>query len=166
MTTREGNLEAPTRHPLEWRSADFHDEPKLYAELERVFDICHGWRPAVTPCPPCLAAPQGGEVPEGRDAVPRQAAFLDRRDRQAGRDSGGRADGQRSKPERRRTGGEGAGDWRAPGPASAAIQPLQVPARGGRERSARGPRRGTYCRQGRRRCDLLCELQRARYRAP
>ena len=50
MTTREGNLEAPTRHPLEWRSADFHDERKLFAELERVFDICHGCRRCVSLC--------------------------------------------------------------------------------------------------------------------
>jgi Fe-S oxidoreductase len=50
MTTREGNLEAPTRHPLEWRSADFHDEDKLFAELERVFDICHGCRRCVNLC--------------------------------------------------------------------------------------------------------------------
>lgn len=50
MTTREGNLEAPTRHPLEWRSADFHDESKLFAELERVFDICHGCRRCVSLC--------------------------------------------------------------------------------------------------------------------
>ena len=26
MTLREGNLEAPTRHPIDWRSADFRDE--------------------------------------------------------------------------------------------------------------------------------------------
>ena len=50
MTTREGNLEAPTRHPLQWRSADFHDESKLFAELERVFDICHGCRRCVSLC--------------------------------------------------------------------------------------------------------------------
>lgn len=50
MTTREGNLEAPTRHSLEWRSGDFYDEPKLYAELERVFDICHGCRRCVSLC--------------------------------------------------------------------------------------------------------------------
>jgi len=50
MPTREGNLEAPTRHPLEWRSADFHDEPELYAELERIFDICHGCRRCVSLC--------------------------------------------------------------------------------------------------------------------
>ena len=50
MTTREGNLEAPTRHPLEWRTADFHDESRLFAELERVFDICHGCRRCVSLC--------------------------------------------------------------------------------------------------------------------
>ena len=50
MTTREGNLDAPTRHPIQWRSADFHDEAKLYAELERVFDICHGCRRCVSLC--------------------------------------------------------------------------------------------------------------------
>ena len=30
---REGNLEAPTRHPLDWKHPDFHDEGKLMAEL-------------------------------------------------------------------------------------------------------------------------------------
>jgi Fe-S oxidoreductase len=48
--TREGNLEAPTRHPLDWQSADFYDEEKLYAELERVYDICHGCRRCVSLC--------------------------------------------------------------------------------------------------------------------
>ncbi|MBI5720610.1 MAG: Fe-S oxidoreductase [Burkholderiales bacterium] len=47
---REGNLEAPTRHPLDWQSADFRDEGKLFAELERVFDICHGCRRCVSLC--------------------------------------------------------------------------------------------------------------------
>ena len=41
---KEGSLEAPTRHPLDWQAADFWDEDKLNAELERVFDICHGCR--------------------------------------------------------------------------------------------------------------------------
>ena len=50
MTTREGNLEAPTRHPLQWRSADFYDESRLFGELERVFDICHGCRRCVSLC--------------------------------------------------------------------------------------------------------------------
>jgi Fe-S oxidoreductase len=50
MTTREGSLEAPTRHPLDWKSADFYDENKLNKELERVFDICHGCRRCVNLC--------------------------------------------------------------------------------------------------------------------
>lgn len=48
--SREGNLEAPTRHPLGWQSADFWDSDKLNAELERVFDICHGCRKCVSLC--------------------------------------------------------------------------------------------------------------------
>ena len=50
MTTREGNLEAPTRHALAWRSPEFYDEAKLTAELERIFDICHGCRRCVNLC--------------------------------------------------------------------------------------------------------------------
>ncbi|MGB8634605.1 MAG: heterodisulfide reductase-related iron-sulfur binding cluster [Rhodanobacteraceae bacterium] len=49
-STREGNLEAPTRHPLAWTDADFHDQASLDAELERVFDICHGCRRCVSLC--------------------------------------------------------------------------------------------------------------------
>jgi Fe-S oxidoreductase len=48
--TREGSLEAPTRHPVAWKSADFHDEGKLFDELHRVFDICHGCRRCVNLC--------------------------------------------------------------------------------------------------------------------
>ncbi len=47
---REGSLEAPTRHPLEWTSDEFYDESSLFAELERVFDICHGCRRCVSLC--------------------------------------------------------------------------------------------------------------------
>ena len=47
---REGSLEAPTRHPIDWKSKDFHDETKLFDELERVFDICHGCRRCVSLC--------------------------------------------------------------------------------------------------------------------
>ena len=50
MTVREGSLEAPTRHPIDWRSPDFYDEYKLNAELHRVFDICHGCRRCVSLC--------------------------------------------------------------------------------------------------------------------
>ena len=37
--SREGNLEAPTRHPLNWRDPSFYDPHALEKELERVFDI-------------------------------------------------------------------------------------------------------------------------------
>jgi Fe-S oxidoreductase len=47
---REGSLEAPTRHPIDWKSKDFFDETKLFDELERVFDICHGCRRCVSLC--------------------------------------------------------------------------------------------------------------------
>ncbi|GAO35510.1 Fe-S oxidoreductase [Sulfuricella sp. T08] len=47
---REGNLEAPTRHPLDWRNPDFYAEESLFKELERVFDICHGCRRCVSLC--------------------------------------------------------------------------------------------------------------------
>jgi len=47
---REGSLEAPTRHALDWTNPDFYNEEKLYAELERVFDICHGCRRCVSLC--------------------------------------------------------------------------------------------------------------------
>ena len=50
MTFREGSLEAPTRHAVAWRSEEFYDEAKLTAELERVFDICHGCRRCVNLC--------------------------------------------------------------------------------------------------------------------
>ena len=50
MATREGNLEAPTRHPIAWRSPDFYDQNNLDDELARVFDICHGCRRCVSLC--------------------------------------------------------------------------------------------------------------------
>ncbi len=48
--SREGSLEAPTRHPLDWKSVSFYDEEALNKELERVFDICHGCRRCVSLC--------------------------------------------------------------------------------------------------------------------
>jgi len=50
MTVREGSLEAPTRHAIDWKSDDFYDEEKVYAEMHRVFDICHGCRRCVSLC--------------------------------------------------------------------------------------------------------------------
>jgi glycerol-3-phosphate dehydrogenase subunit C len=47
---REGSLEAPTRHPLDWRNPQFYDEDAAFAELERVFNICHGCRRCVNLC--------------------------------------------------------------------------------------------------------------------
>jgi len=50
MTVREGSLEAPTRHALDWQAPDFYDAEKVFAELHRVFDICHGCRRCVSLC--------------------------------------------------------------------------------------------------------------------
>jgi len=47
---REGSLEAPTRHPIDWRSPEFTDPAALDRELERVFDICHGCRRCFSLC--------------------------------------------------------------------------------------------------------------------
>jgi len=46
----EGGLDAPTRHPIDWQNPDFYDRDKLDAELERVFDLCHGCRRCVSLC--------------------------------------------------------------------------------------------------------------------
>jgi glycerol-3-phosphate dehydrogenase subunit C len=46
----EGSLEAPTRHPIDWRNPEFYDETALTKELERVFDICHGCRRCFSLC--------------------------------------------------------------------------------------------------------------------
>ncbi len=48
--SREGSLEAPTRHAIDWQNPDYYSEDKLYQELERVFDICHGCRRCVSLC--------------------------------------------------------------------------------------------------------------------
>ena len=50
MSQREGNLEAPTRHPLDWKNPAFYDREACEAEMERVFDICHGCRRCVSLC--------------------------------------------------------------------------------------------------------------------
>jgi glycerol-3-phosphate dehydrogenase subunit C len=50
MATREGNLEAPTRHPVDWKGADFYDQASCEKEMERIFDICHGCRRCVSLC--------------------------------------------------------------------------------------------------------------------
>ena len=48
--TKEGSLEAPTRHPVKWQDKDFWNQEALEQELERVFDICHGCRRCVSLC--------------------------------------------------------------------------------------------------------------------
>jgi Fe-S oxidoreductase len=63
---REGNLEAPTRHPLGHEKPEFWDEGALYQELERVFDICHGCRRCVSLC---------GAFPTLFDLVDESATF-------------------------------------------------------------------------------------------
>ena len=32
-TTREGGVEAPTRHPINWKTGEFNDEGSLFNEL-------------------------------------------------------------------------------------------------------------------------------------
>jgi len=50
MTTREGNLEAPTRHPVDWKNPAFYEQASCETEMERIFDICHGCRRCVSLC--------------------------------------------------------------------------------------------------------------------
>ena len=47
---REGSLEAPTRHPLDWKNPEFWDQASTEQELGRIFDICHGCRRCVSLC--------------------------------------------------------------------------------------------------------------------
>src|SRR3954462_11928606 len=49
-TFREGSLDAPTRHALDWKSPAFYDQLATDEELPRVFDICHGCRRCVSLC--------------------------------------------------------------------------------------------------------------------
>ena len=48
--SREGSLEAPTRHTVDWKDPEYYNEEKLFSEMERVFDICHGCRRCVSLC--------------------------------------------------------------------------------------------------------------------
>lgn len=47
---REGSLEAPTRHALDWHNPEFYDPDRLDDELRRVFDICHTCRRCFNLC--------------------------------------------------------------------------------------------------------------------
>lgn len=50
MTRREGSLQTPIRHPIDWTNPEFFDAGDLFKELERVYDICHGCRRCVSLC--------------------------------------------------------------------------------------------------------------------
>ncbi|MEW6707333.1 MAG: heterodisulfide reductase-related iron-sulfur binding cluster [Pseudomonadota bacterium] len=50
MGQREGNLEAPTRHAIDWRNPAYYDEQQAFDEMHRIFDICHGCRRCVSLC--------------------------------------------------------------------------------------------------------------------
>jgi len=72
---REGSLEAPIRHPIDWRSDEFYDDAKLFEEMERVFDICHGCRRCFNLCnsfPTLFEAVDESETME-LDSVPKKA---------------------------------------------------------------------------------------------
>ncbi len=47
---REGSLDAPIRHPIDWKNPEFYNQDALYHEMERVFDHCHGCRRCVNLC--------------------------------------------------------------------------------------------------------------------
>src|SRR4051794_14357973 len=50
MSNAEGSLEAPTRHPIDWRNPDFYNQAAIDDELHRIFEICHGCRRCVSLC--------------------------------------------------------------------------------------------------------------------
>jgi glycerol-3-phosphate dehydrogenase subunit C len=71
---REGSLEAPTRHPIPWKTEEYYDEAALMAELERVYDICHGCRRCFSLChsfPTLFDAIDESETME-LDSVPKE----------------------------------------------------------------------------------------------
>jgi glycerol-3-phosphate dehydrogenase subunit C len=47
---REGNLEPPKRHPVDWQTPEFYDEGLVLNELGRVYDVCHGCRRCFNLC--------------------------------------------------------------------------------------------------------------------
>jgi len=46
----EPNSGAPFRHPIDWQNPDYYDMTEVEAEMERVFDICHGCRRCFNLC--------------------------------------------------------------------------------------------------------------------
>jgi len=50
FSDREGGLEAPTRHPVNWKEESFLDKEDFLKESERVYDVCHTCRRCVSLC--------------------------------------------------------------------------------------------------------------------
>ena len=50
QAAREGSLDAPFRHPIDWRAESYYDRAAIEHEMERVFDICHGCRRCFNLC--------------------------------------------------------------------------------------------------------------------
>ena len=50
LNGREGSLDAPFRREIAWRDDNYYDLDKVHAEMERVFDICHGCRRCFNLC--------------------------------------------------------------------------------------------------------------------
>ena len=48
--SKEGSLDAPIRHPIDFEHPDFLNPEKLDTEMRRVFDICHGCRRCFNLC--------------------------------------------------------------------------------------------------------------------
>ena len=48
--SKEGSIEPPTRHPLNFNHPYFLDQKKLDDEMRRVFDVCHGCRRCFNLC--------------------------------------------------------------------------------------------------------------------
>jgi glycerol-3-phosphate dehydrogenase subunit C len=47
---REGGLEAPVRHPIDWNDPGFHDPDALEKEMRRQLEVCHGCRRCFNLC--------------------------------------------------------------------------------------------------------------------
>ncbi|PPR78150.1 MAG: Anaerobic glycerol-3-phosphate dehydrogenase subunit C [Alphaproteobacteria bacterium MarineAlpha2_Bin1] len=50
MSSKEGGLGAPIRHPLYWKEESFTDTSQLDTEMRRVFDVCHSCRRCFNLC--------------------------------------------------------------------------------------------------------------------
>ena len=48
--SKEGSLDAPIRHPIDFEHPDFLNPEKLDTEMRRAFDICHGCRRCFNLC--------------------------------------------------------------------------------------------------------------------